>query len=331
MSQPKVSVIIPIYNVESYIEKCTRSLFGQTLLDMELIFIDDCSPDRSIEVMQKVLKEFPDREGQVKLIRHDHNYGVARSRQDGIDAASGEYIIHCDPDDWVELDMYESLYKKAIETDSDLVICDFYQFKNNQITLNSQEPEELSSISLIEGISGRLFHKLHGSLWNKLLKATYYTDARIPLDLSFCEDQYFWFVLLQNNLKIQYLNRALYIYRYNESSIINTVSESATEKDILLLKYVENLSKSSSSKRYFDACMSFIVAAIYYRLLTKSNLSNKKFASITKKYIKYIKYNRSLPLKSKISLYVSMYGFVGVYRKLRNLYYTIKYKYSKLL
>ena len=133
MPTPKVSIVIPVYNVEKYIERCVRTLFAQTLDDLEYIFVDDCSPDNSIDVMLKVLEEYPVRKPQVKLIRHEINQGVSQSRQDGVEAATGEYIIHCDPDDWVELDMYEQLYTKAKETNADLVLCDYYEVTNGEI------------------------------------------------------------------------------------------------------------------------------------------------------------------------------------------------------
>ena len=110
---PKVSICIAVYNVEKYIEQCVRSLFEQTLDDLEYIFVDDASPDASIDVLLRVLEDYPHRKNQVKLLRHETNQGVAVARKDAIAAATGEYIIHCDPDDWVDLDMYEKLYVKA--------------------------------------------------------------------------------------------------------------------------------------------------------------------------------------------------------------------------
>ena len=113
---PAVSVIVLVYKVEKYIERCARSLFGQTLQDMEFIFVDDDSPDRSIEVMERVLEDFPLRRGQVKVIRNEVNLGLPESRRMGVAAATGEYIIHCDSDDWPEPEMYAKLYSKARKT-----------------------------------------------------------------------------------------------------------------------------------------------------------------------------------------------------------------------
>ena len=122
----KVSVIIPVYNVERYIERCVRSLFEQTLIDMEYIFVDDCSPDNSINILESVLEEYPNRKSQVKIIRHLENKGLPIARKTGIDNSTGDYIIQCDSDDWVDKDMYKAMYNMAVNTHSDVVVCGYY-------------------------------------------------------------------------------------------------------------------------------------------------------------------------------------------------------------
>lgn len=126
MERPKISVIIPVYGVERYIEQCACSLFEQTMQDgIEFIFVDDCSPDKSIEILENVLREYPHREQQVKIIRHTENQGLGGARKTGMEYATGEYIIHCDSDDWVEPEcmkrFIEKLRKKT-QTLSDAII-----------------------------------------------------------------------------------------------------------------------------------------------------------------------------------------------------------------
>lgn len=118
---PKVSVIIPVYGAERYIERCARSLFEQTLDDMEYIFVDDCTPDRSMEVLKTVLSEYPYRAAQVRVITMAKNGKQAAAREAGMRAATGEYLIQCDPDDWVDAGMYEGMYACARERGADIV------------------------------------------------------------------------------------------------------------------------------------------------------------------------------------------------------------------
>lgn len=120
---PKVSVIVPIYNASKYIEKCCRSLFEQTLDSIQYIFVDDGSNDGGLDIVKETLVDYPHRNEQVSFINHDENRGVGAARHEGLKAAKGDYIIHCDSDDWVEPDAYQTLYEKAVSDGADIVTC----------------------------------------------------------------------------------------------------------------------------------------------------------------------------------------------------------------
>ena len=127
---PKVTVIIPVYGVEAYIERCARSLFEQTLDDLEYIFVNDCTKDKSIEILKRVLEDYPKRKCGVKIINNSRNLGLPRTRLVGLNAATGNYVAHCDSDDWVDTSLYESMYSRAITDDADFVVCDFVVVRN---------------------------------------------------------------------------------------------------------------------------------------------------------------------------------------------------------
>lgn len=133
MERIRISVIIPVYGVERYIEKCARSLFEQTYENIEFIFVNDCTKDKSIDVLQNVLTEYPNRVSQVKILQNEKNFGQSETRKRGILSATGDYMIHCDSDDWVDLDYYEAIAKKAEESDADIICCDYRaEFSNRQ-------------------------------------------------------------------------------------------------------------------------------------------------------------------------------------------------------
>ena len=117
----RVSVIIPIYKVEKYIERCAISLLEQTLPDIEIIFVDDCSPDDSMRLLDSVLLKYSDLFPNIKIIHHEVNSGSAVARITGIKAAEGEYIAFCDSDDWVDKEMYAYLYSGAQASGADMV------------------------------------------------------------------------------------------------------------------------------------------------------------------------------------------------------------------
>jgi len=116
----KVSVVVPVYGAERYIERCARSLFEQTLREVEYVFVDDCTPDASMDVLRHVLDDYPDRRAHVRFLRTERNSGQAEARRLGMVACNGEYMIHCDPDDWIDAEYYEKLFCRAHQADADI-------------------------------------------------------------------------------------------------------------------------------------------------------------------------------------------------------------------
>ena len=130
---PKVSILVPIYNVSLYIERCARSLFDQTFENIEYIFVDDASTDDSLDILKKVLKQYPKRQKQVRIIRHPQNKGLASTRNTAIDASNGDYIAVVDSDDYVEKNMIEELYNFAVTKNADIVVFDsVFEYANEK-------------------------------------------------------------------------------------------------------------------------------------------------------------------------------------------------------
>ena len=179
---PKVSVIVLVYKAERYIERCARSLFGQTLEDMEYVFVDDCTPDSSMAVLEDVLRDYPGRAGQVKILHNDVNRGQAYSRRRGVEAASGDYIIHCDSDDWPESDMYARLYAKASEGDLDMVICPMRRVYPDHV---EPVPDQTHTDDLLESL---VYMDIRHYLLNKLISRKLYDAPVIWPENNMCED-----------------------------------------------------------------------------------------------------------------------------------------------
>lgn len=117
----KISILVPVYNAQRYIERCARRLFEQTYDDLEYVFVNDCSPDKSIEILKTTLNEYPHREKQVRIINHHKNRGVAASRSTLLANATGDYILWIDADDFIENETIELLVTKAKTTNADLI------------------------------------------------------------------------------------------------------------------------------------------------------------------------------------------------------------------
>ena len=118
--QPKVSIVVPIYNVESYLERCIQTLLNQTLKDIEIILIDDGSPDHC----PQICNEYAQKDSRIKVI-HKKNAGLGYARNSGLEIARGKYLAFVDSDDYVEANMYEILYNKIKDSNSDVVFCNY--------------------------------------------------------------------------------------------------------------------------------------------------------------------------------------------------------------
>ena len=241
---PKISVIVPVYKAEAYLHRCVDSILAQTFQDFEVLLIDDGSPDRSGEICD----EYARKDRRVRVF-HKENGGVSSARQCGMDHAQGEYTIHADPDDWVEPDMLEDLYRKAKEEDADMVLCDYYTEEKGRTQYIVQNPSDLNH----ETVLCELFQQLHGSCWNKLVRRACYKEfeVKFPEELSFCEDLYVNACLAAESIKITYLNRAFYHYdQYtNADSLSHGSLPQALEQEKCLYVLLSNSISDNSFKQ----------------------------------------------------------------------------------
>lgn len=216
MSNPKVTVIVPVYNVAKYVEKCASSLFEQTLEDLEIIFVDDCGPDNSIELVRKTLEKYPSRVDSTLILRRPSNGGLAAARKFGLERASGDYIIHCDSDDWVDVDLYEKLYIKAIETNADIVVCDeIHEYADGgQLMKEPDMPSECKTV-VKEWYSNTVGMFCH----NKLVKHSLYTDNNVePWEgLNMWEDNALITRLFYHGGKLAQIHDSC--YHYNRTNV----------------------------------------------------------------------------------------------------------------
>ena len=225
-----LSVIIPIFRVEAYIERCTRSLMEQTLDDIEFIFVDDCSPDGSMEVLERVLNDYPKRQGQVHILRHAENRGLPAARNTGLAAATGDYIFHCDSDDFMEREALKDMYEAAVKADADIVYTDWY--------LNSSTRERLMRCPDYKTPEEALRGLLHGTMkynvWNKLVKRELYNDndnenENFPAGHGMGEDMTM-ILLFAKARRVAYLPKGTYHYvRQNENAFTAARSEASYE------------------------------------------------------------------------------------------------------
>lgn len=228
----RVSVIVPFFNAEWHIGDCAESLMGQTMkAGIEFIFVDDGSTDGGLAALSRVIERHPERRGQTTVLRNGSNRGAAFSRQRGIDAARGEYLIHCDADDRADSDMYATLLKAADGADAD-VACSAYFLetpgKTTVVRFRSPEFPPLNEMPL---------DTVHCSLCNKLIRRQLLLDheLRIFEGIDCWEDLGLMFRVVIFARRIAICDRPLYHYRKLSADSLTTESMSRVLADHLRL------------------------------------------------------------------------------------------------
>ena len=220
----KVSVIIPIYKVRNFIERCVCSLFEQTLEEFEYIFVDDASPDDSVDILKSCVERYPSRQGQVTILTHEQNRGLPAARNTGLAVATGEYVFHCDSDDFVEKEMLAEMYRAAKEKDADMVYCDFYlSFEKNERYMSCPLYETTSDMLKVGLLGGNMKY----NVWNKLVKRSLYTDNNITFPAGHAMGEDMTMIRLAACAKsIAYVPKAFYHYvKLNANAYSATMSE----------------------------------------------------------------------------------------------------------
>ena len=233
----KVSVIVPIYGVEKYIERCACSLFEQTLCDMEFIFIDDCTPDASMGILNRVIERYRPRfagmNWVVRTERMSTNSGLPTVRRHGIQLCNGKYIAHCDSDDWVDANMYRDMYTMAEQQGADMVVCDYKITDGENVLFEKKCWGEMDSSNFPNELVRK---KYPWSIWNKLVRRSVYFDKIIYPTQPMGEDMAITMQLISRCNIIAYIPMTYYSYFTNSQSISRAISEDKCVKN-----YIDNM------------------------------------------------------------------------------------------
>ena len=229
----KVSVIVPVFKVEQYLGNCVDHLCNQTLKDIEIILVDDGSPDNC----PKLCDDYANKDNRVKVI-HKKNAGVSAARNDGLKAATGDYVIFCDSDDWMEDTGLEALYEAAVESNADMTIGDVYLAYSDRTKYVKFYKDEFTTSDrsyIAELIKADIYRTYcpnppeegyafgYGGPWNKLVRREFLIDNNINFDLRlkgiFDDILYTAHVLAKANC-VRYIQKPVYYYRQVENSSI---------------------------------------------------------------------------------------------------------------
>lgn len=311
----KVSIIVPVYNVEKYLEKCLNSLVNQTLKEIEIIIVEDCSTDLSLEICEKYSEKYKN----IKLIKHSHNKGLSEARNTGLKYVNGEYIGFVDSDDWISYNMYELLYEDAVKNNSDISMCGIVIFEEGK-EKNINNFGKYTFLEREEFLINYLNRKISTNVWNKIYKKNLFSDNKINFPIcKFAEDQYSSFLLIYNSNTISSIKECLYFYNIRGNSL---TTSKFSEKNIDEIYQIENIKKYLIQKnefnkykkyyqiRYFDCVFRDIVCKSIYDLNIKEycNVRDKIIYNFKENMKGYI-FNSKLGIKKRIKvfLYINLY------------------------
>lgn len=287
MKKELITIIIPVYNVEKYLNKCIKSIINQTYTNLEINLIDDGSIDNS----GKICDEFSKKDKRINVF-HINNHGVSYARNYGLRYSNGKYLIFIDSDDWLEKNMIEVLYKNLVLYNSDVIACDYYfNYENNEIKHNARQNIEVidDKHKMLTYLFDDSFYG--GYLWNKLIKKDILKNSKLKFDenVKICEDLLFLSKVINKIKRIVYIpNEALYHYRKRPDSAVNF---NYTLKDItklIPLKYFldnnYNCYYKNLNYQYFILNCQSIYILKKEKINDKKSLKKLKFER--KKYLK---------------------------------------------
>ena len=295
-----VSVIIPVYKVERFIERCVRSLMEQTWKDAEFIFVDDASPDRSIEIVQRVASEY---QRDFRIIRHETNRGLPSARNTGLLHAKGDYIYHCDSDDWLDRDMLRKLWEKAVEGDYDMVECDFYECDedgNDHSHIYPQKPDHEDWIPWP-------YTPVH---WNKIFKrCIYQNDINWPSE-HLLEDYIIVTQLIYYCKSYCYIDDILYHYYLNPKGImIRSDKREIIKGRKKLIRFAEDFLQSKGLLSRYEVRLTIMKSET---MAEAWNLPRKEFLDVFPEDRLKVLTCKSIPLGRRLGHLSKLLGIHGL-------------------
>lgn len=270
----KISILVPIYRAEKYIERCAKSLFEQTYPNIEFVFVNDCTPDKSIELLKSVLGQYPKRINQVKIIEHEKNCGVAASRNTLLDNATGEYLLWVDADDYITKNAVEILVNNATTTNTDITCFGAALYTGSNIKPLQQINEETPETFIDHLLSGQT----PTALWGRMIKRSLFINNNINFiqGLDVGEDLLVLIKVAFYTKTITNVNQTLYFYdNTNTMSLCRSYSMQKLNMRLKVLDELNNFLKGKiDCEKYIrERKLDILLSQIYGTCLENSEQS----------------------------------------------------------
>lgn len=284
--QPKVSIIVPIYNVEKYLDRCIQSLINQTLKEIEIILVDDGSPDNCPQMCDKYAKE----DARVKVV-HKQNAGLGYARNSGLEIAIGEYVAFVDSDDYVDITMYEKLYNETINNKYDIVYCGFIvenrdkstytENTKDRVLYENKEIIELCRNMIACNVDEKKERTESMAVWHGIYKREIIDKYNIRFESErdiLSEDIVFDILFIPLSKSIRTIPDALYIHCYNNESLSKTFNYKKIEMNISLYNKLNEIASMYGLDTFKLNIIRFFIGynRSFLNSIFCSDLKNKK-------------------------------------------------------
>lgn len=300
MMKPLISVLIPVYGVEDYIEQCLRSLFENTIADKcEFIIVNDCTKDNSMEIAARLKEEYKNLD--IKIIGHEKNCGLAVTRNTGLKNASGKYFICTDSDDWVERDYLESLYDEAEKTNADVTACDWWEERDNSSKVFTSNIKKFSD----ENFTDFLKCDIPAYVWNKLVRRSLMETYALKWEdgINNWEDQIIFTKIFSKAKTVSCVNIPLYHYRVRNNSYIRCLINEKTKNDFLAtINFIEKYLSAPEFEKYRDLLNFKKIHAKQKILIDGTRRMQKKYVALWPECYPYIKQDKTLLTRIRLIL-----------------------------
>lgn len=325
----KLSIIVPIYNVEKYIIECLSSIYNGKLKDFEVICVDDCGKDKSIELVKKYVKD--NKIKNLKIITHDKNKGLSAARNTGIKEATGDYLLFLDSDDMLITNKLNKLINYAKKNNLDVLECEIEEIYETNMNIKVDHSNSRTETEILSGEDYFSYISKNNEyipmVWSRLYKTDYIKDNYSFKDGLKFEDEEFSPRVLINAKKVQYLNEKIYVYRRRDDSITTNMVKNNNwmEHYFIIIDSLLDFSKTIQKKETFLA-LKYRIENLVLSLL-KNPIAYNANSEILKEAIEIIKEKNIyiIPLKSRC-LSIKFQGFLMKYPKLFMKIYNLRMK-----
>lgn len=297
---PSISVIVAVYKAENYIRRCLDSIRNQTFRDFEVLLIDDGSPDRSGEICEEYAAADP----RFRVF-HKENGGVATARQCGVDNALGEYIIHVDPDDWIELNMLERMYSKAMETDADIIICNALIESQTGQQPHTFCKDSITKFRLDLNKDFNYGYEFGTGLTNKLIRSDCYREVSFPASLRACEDSYVFVKMLSKGVSICTISD--YLYHYDQFSNDNSLTGYNSPDRRFFQCRIHFMKAISEDNEINAALVNIEITKFAHTVFNYNLMSQREYTKVFFPFWKII-LKAHVPLRRKFNVILSIFG-----------------------